>query len=450
MVFEHEFLIGVQVTLGPTVAAGDLVVPARLRYQACNDKMCFSPATAESAWTHPRRAGRNGRAAIDAAETPPSRPSRSARGEKPAAAAAPGTSGPAPGAGAARRRAVPPTASSGEAQLDRFTVPRHDRRLPRHRRFPRRSSATPRPGVERARAVRGPRPARHPAHRAPRRPRAEPHAVRAADDPDQPRHHRRRRAGRLARAAASCSARPTAPRWRSSTACSASSSMLTAGTFGTINASPWFNLGIAVLFVVLAPRDVRRHGDRLLALSAAASARREPRHVRARVHDGRGRGAARRRVRRAGRHPGGALLEQPLRGGHDASRWRCRSSSASAWRCRGPSPAPASPSLPKPGMWMVRVKQAFGVLILAHGRLLRLPGLRALRQPLGRSGRGAGERRGEAEGRLAHVAGRGPGRGRARAEAGAHRLVGHLVQELPDDGQDDAGGRRVRRRSRAT
>ena len=27
--------------------------------------------------------------------------------------------------------------------------------------------------------------------------------------------------------------------------------ILTAGTFGTINASPWFNLGIALLFVVL-------------------------------------------------------------------------------------------------------------------------------------------------------------------------------------------------------
>src|SRR5439155_9109562 len=28
--------------------------------------------------------------------------------------------------------------------------------------------------------------------------------------------------------------------------------ILTAGTFGTINASPWFNVGIALLFVVLA------------------------------------------------------------------------------------------------------------------------------------------------------------------------------------------------------
>src|SRR4029079_5627870 len=27
--------------------------------------------------------------------------------------------------------------------------------------------------------------------------------------------------------------------------------ILTAGTFGTINASPWFNVGIAILFVVL-------------------------------------------------------------------------------------------------------------------------------------------------------------------------------------------------------
>ena len=34
--------------------------------------------------------------------------------------------------------------------------------------------------------------------------------------------------------------------------------ILTAGTFGTINASPWFNLGIAVLFVVLGAGDVRR------------------------------------------------------------------------------------------------------------------------------------------------------------------------------------------------
>ena len=42
--------------------------------------------------------------------------------------------------------------------------------------------------------------------------------------------------------------------------------VLTASTFGTINASPWFNLGIAVLFVAPGAGDVRRVRDRLLAL----------------------------------------------------------------------------------------------------------------------------------------------------------------------------------------
>ena len=88
---------------------------------------------------------------------------------------------------------------------------------------------------------------------------------------------------------------------------------------------------------------------------------------------------------------------------------------------------------------MVRVKQAFGVLILGtavyYGYLAY--GLFANRWV--DADRGVVERRGEAEGGLARVAGRGPRRGRARGQAGADRLVGDLVQELPDDGQDDAG-----------
>ena len=53
--------------------------------------------------------------------------------------------------------------------------------------------------------------------------------------------------------------------------------VLTASTFGTINASPWFNLGIAVLFVALALAmfDVLR--DRLLALLGTVRRRRQPR-----------------------------------------------------------------------------------------------------------------------------------------------------------------------------
>jgi thiol:disulfide interchange protein len=50
-VFEREFVIGVRLTVAQGVAAGDLVVPVSLRYQACNDVMCFIPATVDAAWT---------------------------------------------------------------------------------------------------------------------------------------------------------------------------------------------------------------------------------------------------------------------------------------------------------------------------------------------------------------------------------------------------------------
>ncbi len=49
-VFEHEFTVGVQLTLGPDVAAGNLIVPAHLRYQACNDQVYFAPTTANTEW----------------------------------------------------------------------------------------------------------------------------------------------------------------------------------------------------------------------------------------------------------------------------------------------------------------------------------------------------------------------------------------------------------------
>jgi thioredoxin:protein disulfide reductase len=50
-VFEHNFAIGVQVALDPTVPAGDLVIPARLRYQACDANLCYAPDTAKLQWT---------------------------------------------------------------------------------------------------------------------------------------------------------------------------------------------------------------------------------------------------------------------------------------------------------------------------------------------------------------------------------------------------------------
>jgi len=117
MVFEHEFLIGVQVTLGPGVAAGDLALPAHLRYQACNDMMCFAPATADFAWTvRVVPAG----TASDAASDPAFASIAFGRGEKPAARA-PVTPDTAPGAGEQATTAQADSLDVVKA-LDSFTV----------------------------------------------------------------------------------------------------------------------------------------------------------------------------------------------------------------------------------------------------------------------------------------------------------------------------------------
>jgi len=119
--------------------------------------------------------------------------------------------------------------------------------------------------------------------------------------------------------------------------------ILTAGTFGSINSSPWFNLGIAVLFVVLGLAmfdvlmiDFSRFGRQL-------PARRRPRFPCAGVHDGRRVGAARRRMRRTRGHPGRPVLEQHCTRPAPRSPSRCPSASASAWRCPGRSSARAWP-----------------------------------------------------------------------------------------------------------
>ena len=39
-VFEREFLVGVKLSIGQAVASGDLRVPGRLRYQACDVNLC--------------------------------------------------------------------------------------------------------------------------------------------------------------------------------------------------------------------------------------------------------------------------------------------------------------------------------------------------------------------------------------------------------------------------
>ena len=50
-VFEHDFVVGVRFSIAPGTAPGDLLVPAHLRYQACDAQVCYPPATADASWT---------------------------------------------------------------------------------------------------------------------------------------------------------------------------------------------------------------------------------------------------------------------------------------------------------------------------------------------------------------------------------------------------------------
>jgi thiol:disulfide interchange protein len=51
LVFEREFVIGVALELAAGLPPGELVLPVRLRYQACDDKMCYAPSNAQAQWT---------------------------------------------------------------------------------------------------------------------------------------------------------------------------------------------------------------------------------------------------------------------------------------------------------------------------------------------------------------------------------------------------------------
>jgi cytochrome c biogenesis protein CcdA len=49
-VFEQEFAIGVRFVIDGNVPPGELEVPARLRYQACDENICYIPASADVRW----------------------------------------------------------------------------------------------------------------------------------------------------------------------------------------------------------------------------------------------------------------------------------------------------------------------------------------------------------------------------------------------------------------
>jgi thiol:disulfide interchange protein DsbD len=107
-VFEHEFTIGMLFELDQTVTPGSLAIPGRLRYQACDDKACFAPTTVDLQWT------------LNVAPAGTAR----VRPEGILAGIAFGTGEPPPPATAVPARPFAPatTADEGGSPLDRFTV----------------------------------------------------------------------------------------------------------------------------------------------------------------------------------------------------------------------------------------------------------------------------------------------------------------------------------------
>ena len=111
-VFEQTFAIGVQLSIAAAVAAGKTPVPFRLHYQACDANLCYAPLTASGEWmVEVTGAAKAAGGASD-----------------PIFATIAFGKGDAPGAPAAVAPAAPATpatrAASGDgiAQLDRFTV----------------------------------------------------------------------------------------------------------------------------------------------------------------------------------------------------------------------------------------------------------------------------------------------------------------------------------------
>jgi thiol:disulfide interchange protein len=108
-VFEGAFSIGVELVVAKDRAAGDVVVPARLRYQACDDTMCFRPTTIALSWTLNVGSGKQeaGDRSPEAAAPPPP---------------APAAPSPAPVTDAPRERAPDAASTDPLALFDQFTI----------------------------------------------------------------------------------------------------------------------------------------------------------------------------------------------------------------------------------------------------------------------------------------------------------------------------------------
>jgi Disulphide bond corrector protein DsbC len=49
-VFGHDFTITVHLAVAPNAAAGELNMPGQLRYQACDEFMCYPPKRVDTKW----------------------------------------------------------------------------------------------------------------------------------------------------------------------------------------------------------------------------------------------------------------------------------------------------------------------------------------------------------------------------------------------------------------
>ena len=50
-VFERSFTVTATLAIAPSVKPGDLVIPGRFDYQACDDKLCYRPVKTDVSWT---------------------------------------------------------------------------------------------------------------------------------------------------------------------------------------------------------------------------------------------------------------------------------------------------------------------------------------------------------------------------------------------------------------
>ncbi len=350
-VFEHEFVVGAELEIERGVPSGELAIPARLRYQACDDKVCFRPITATTGWT--LRVVPAGAAVTPANREVFTRLTAGRRTGPPAARTADPVTAPAP---------APPVDPRDLSKLDAFTVAGTTGGYLRTQAFLEfihdAEQGIARKGIFEGRG---------------------PVAILVLI-----------LLGGLALNLTPC-VLPMIPINLAIIGAGAQAGsrrrgfllgstygaamavvygvlglivILTAGTFGTINASPWFNAGIAALFVVLglAMFDVVNIDFSRFSSSMRGPAQRGTFAVAFTM------GAVAALL--AGACVAPVVIQVVL---FSSSLYASGTSLALAlpfvlglgmaipWPIAGAGLA----ALPKPGMWMVRVKQAFGVLILA-------------------------------------------------------------------------------------